>query len=91
MSPAAVPVAGVARKSTGRPFRFSISACPINRSLASLPLPFRIRRVAGSVGLAWVALDRRSPRKATLGFPWVTAGWAKGSSCLVFCQASNAG
>ena len=69
MSRSAVPVAWVIWKSTSKPWRFSIRACPRYDNLAPLPFPFRANRASGSVVLAWVALDRRSPRKSTVGLP----------------------
>ena len=40
------------------PWRFSISVCPMQTSLASLLVPFRISRGSGSVVLRCVVFDR---------------------------------
>ena len=50
------PEARVATAPTTRPLRFSISACPMKTSRASLPGPLRISRASGSVVETWVSL-----------------------------------
>src|SRR3712207_3310700 len=54
----------------------------MNASLASLPLPLRSRRASGSVVLAWVAFERRSPRKSTVGLPGSSTGSEGAASSL---------
>ena len=49
--------------------RFSIRACPMKQSFASLPFPFLYSRASGSVVLWWVAFERFSPWKSTDGLP----------------------
>ena len=58
-SRSAVPVAGISRGEI-RPWRFSISTCPMKHSLASLPLPLRNSRASGSVVEACVWFSRFS-------------------------------
>ena len=64
-SRSAVPVEPLTTKSISNPLRFSISAWPMNTSLACFPL--RISHASGSVLLSCVSFFNLSPRKSTDG------------------------
>src|SRR5262252_3630583 len=74
MSRSAVPVAGPTRKSTKRPFLFSMSECADNDSLAVVPLLLRASFAWASVVERCVSFERLSPRKSTVGLPGSSGG-----------------